>query len=71
MDVLWQNMNTLAGPVNMLTEYAQRHFNMPLACDCECMVIYTPVSHATSKTTGKAEKATECQNRVIIININM
>ena len=40
MVMLWWNMNTPAGPVNMLTKHAQCHFNMPLVCGL--VVIYTP-----------------------------
>ena len=30
MVVLWGNVNTPAGPMNMLTEYARHDFNTPL-----------------------------------------
>ena len=40
MVVLWRNLNMPAGPMNLLTEYTQRHFNMPLVCGR--VVIYTP-----------------------------
>ena len=36
-------MNTPAGPVNLLIEYAQHHFNLPLACGH--VVICTPARY--------------------------
>ena len=40
MVLLWRNMNKPAGPVDLLTKYARRHFNTPLVCGH--VVIYTP-----------------------------
>ena len=40
MVVFWRNMNMPARPMNLLTKYAQHHFNMPLVCGR--VVIYTP-----------------------------
>ena len=51
MVVLWQNMNTPVGPVDLLIKYARRHFNMPLACGR--VVIYIPALHHSMKCVMK------------------
>ena len=57
MVVLWQNMNTPAGPVNLLTEYTRCHFNTLLACGC--VIIYTPGRYIASiqGSVGKYKRA--------------
>ena len=46
MVVLWGNMNTPAGPMNLSAKYARCHLNTPLVC--RRVEIYTPITDPMS-----------------------